>query len=618
MCGIAGIWSKKEISADEIIRICLQFSENLKHRGPDDEGFVLFDIHGNALEFGGNNSEKSLPLKPIQEAKGFFLGALIHRRLSIISPGPKGHQPMHSADGNFWLVYNGETFNYRDLDPKFGFENRSNTDSETVLNAMAANVENHQYLDGFHAFALHSIKENKLHLFRDSTGVKPLYYLQDQERFVFASETKALRKFAQLTQLNHKAVFHFLTEGIQIPGLELVKEIAEVKSRLVVDLKTMICREKEFLPTNEYPTHTLEESLERVVESRLLSDVPLGFALSGGLDSAIVAGIARKKIKTAENLKLFSVISNDVDTDESYWQKLLAKEWNGQWNSVNTDSFQSTDLEKIIRLTDLPPVAWNNIAQFELAALVKQHGVTVFLNGQGADEIFGGYPDYWIRYFRNHPMQFISNRKLPMSKPELMKEVFKSMMKNVAGKTNRRNQFIKKQNGWLGEALIENESWHWNRNTLDADTAMRGDYYGQRLRQMLRWEDLNGMANQLESRNPFADSQQLAQWLNVPLKQKFTNGYSKGILRDAVTAFVPDEVRMRIDKKGFSVPDGKLTLKHMHQWKDAYFSETLNIFSPMAKREQAFKSVNNSSDVNLKWIFRLASLSYFMEQIKSE
>jgi asparagine synthase (glutamine-hydrolysing) len=445
-----------------------------------------------------------------------------------------------------------------------------------------------------------------------------LYYLQDADRFVFASETKSLRKYATLKEINSRAVFHFLTEGIQLPGMELLKGIQEIQSHLVVDLNSMLCSEHKFEAKEEPPTEELSRVLEQVVESRLLSDVPLGFALSGGLDSAIVAGIARKKIKEATNLKLFSVVSEDSEADESYWQGLLAKEWQGQWFSVNTNTFSSDDLEKIIRATDMPPVAWNNIAQFELAALVKQHGVTVFLNGQGADEIFGGYPDYWIRFFRKHPVKIFSGWQLSMGKTELISAALKSSLKSLAGKSIRNRQFIKMQDGWLGEALWDNESWQWNRSHLNAEAAMREDFYGQRLRQMLRWEDLNGMANQLESRNPFADSQLLAKWLQIPLENKLTHGYGKGILRDAVVSVVPEDVRLRIDKKGFSVPDEKLTLKHMRQWKDAYFSDELNIYSPLKKREQIWKNNSLHQGNNLKWIFRLASLSYFLEQIKSE
>jgi asparagine synthetase B (glutamine-hydrolysing) len=145
---------------------------------------------------------------------------------------------------------------------------------------------------------------------------------------------------------------------------------------------------------------------------------------------------------------------------------------------------------------------------------------------------------------------------------------------------------------------------------------MQENYYGQRLRQMLRWEDLNGMAHQLESRNPFADSALIAQWLNVPLKEKITT-YTKEILRHAMDDYLPLEVAMRTDKKGFSVPDAKLTWKHRESWKDAFFNSDLNAFSPIKKREYVWKNVGPMDEKDLGWIFRLSALSYYLENLKS-
>lgn len=602
-----------------MISICLHLSSKLKHRGPDDEGFVLFDSSGKAFEFKGDDSDLSLSKPHIKTAEGLFSGALVHRRLSIISPGPAGHQPMHDVSKKKWISYNGETFNFRELDAQFQFKNRSDNDAETVVNLVGESSANHALLDGFHAFALLDPENKKLQLFRDETGVKPLYYLQQNDRFYFASETKALRKYLPDISIDPTAVFHYLTEGISLPGRNYFKNICEVSNALDVDLRDLKTRAYKYTQGDKNPDKPLRNVLDEVVSSRLLSDMPLGFALSGGLDSAIVAGIAVKNSADPSNLKMFGVVSDDPDSDEGEWQKYLANQWKVQYHAVSTNSFQPHTLETFIRTTELPPVAWNNIAQFELAALVKQHDVTVFLNGQGADEIFGGYPDYWLRYFQKEPLSLLSGTwNLPMDKFRMLGEIAKLQLKKFTPTDIAAKVFFRKNKNWISDDFIHEKSFMWSRASMSADAAMKDDYYGQRLRQMLMWEDINGMAHQLESRNPFADSRKLSAWLTLPLESKFTAGFSKGILRDAVQGIVPEKVRLRLDKKGFSVPDTRLNLKFYQHWKEAFFSEEIQLFSPLKKREILWNSVQKNENENLKKIFRLSALSMFIQKIKSE
>lgn len=608
---------KNPVEAAEIIKICSQISRDIKHRGPDDEGFVLFDISGNCEEFTGDDSLPGIALPHISKAVGKYIGALIHRRLSVIVPGPKGHQPMKSADDRYWIVYNGETFNFKEIDKKYQFTNKSGNDAETALNLICKKEQQgFTELDGFHAFAVYDVQNKFLEIYRDPTGVKPLYFSNNNGRFAFCSESKALRKLLNLSSVNPKAVFHSLVEGITLPGEELINGIQEAKHKLEFSYNDFNPLSLSHEWTAESPDLELKEQLERSVESRLMSDVPLGFAVSGGLDSAAIIGIARKIMGNQADLKLFSVISNGAESEEK-WQKLVADHNKAEWHTVNLEETNPNALVEIIKQTELLPVAWNNLAQYELARLAANSGITVFLNGQGADEIFGGYPDYLQRAWSSMPWFLFKNRKhLSLSYTEMVSGWLKNGVKTIFGKSIYKKA-INNNSKWLSKDFLNFYPYLWSLSGLSADEKMQHDYFQQKLRQMLKWEDANGMAHGLESRNPFADDLKLANWLGYPFREKLKNGYTKGVLRDAIRDYVPEQILWRTDKKGFTVPDNKLTWNAKKEWRDVFLSDHLNIYSPKSKREKAFKTLNETDTSGLRWYFRLTAFSLYLDTIKN-
>lgn len=612
MCGIAGIFSLKPMPAAEMARICLQFSEDLAHRGPNDEGFVLLDRNWKPHAFAGNNTLPALQLPHIQSAEGEYLGAFIHRRLSIIQPGPQGHQPFY--DENHILSYNGEAFNFTDLDSMHGFQNQSRTDTETVSNLLKTrSAEAVQQLDGFFGLGFVNLGNSMLHLRRDTTGVKPLVYAQTETAFAFSSETKALRNFLNTVSINPQAVFHHLCEGIVLPDQGFYNEIEIVQDGLDVNLQTLETAVVYYPENEEKPAFDLLSQLQSSVDRRLMSDVPLGFAVSGGLDSAAVIGLARHSLGPDAALHLFSVVSSDSQSDERHWQQQVAEYNHAEWHTFAIENAGSHLLEEVARATDLPPIAWNNLAHFELCRLAQSHGVTVFFNGQGADELFGGYPDYLYRDFWALQGTFLGKNQLPVSYGTALKENLKLQAKTFLPFLSA--MAAKKQAG----GLISRDLWQYDLylprlSHLRADHKMHADFYGQKLRQMLTWEDLNGMAHGLESRNPFADNMQLAKWLNVSLKDKIKNGYTKGVLRDALKDVMPETVRWRLDKKGFTVPDTALTWQNRNAWAGYVMSDVLDAFSPRANREILLKNLKEEDENGLKWYFRLASLSTFLQQ----
>lgn len=612
MCGIAGIFSLKPIPAREMARICLQFSEDLSHRGPDDEGFVLIDTQWNAHAFAGNHTLSALQLPHIQTAEGEYLGAIIHRRLSIIQPGPQGHQPFY--DENHVFAYNGEAFNFRELDEVHGLVNQSSTDTETVFNLLVTQgAEAVQQLDGFFALGFTNLTKRTLQLRRDTTGVKPLVCAHTETTFAFSSETKSLRNFLNAVSINPQMVFHHLCEGIILPDQGFYNEIEIVQEGLDVNLQTLETAIVYYPENEEKPGTDLRSQLQNSVSKRLMSDVPLGFAVSGGLDSAAVIGLARKALGEDAPLSLFSIVSSDPQSDERQWQQQVAKYNHADWHTFAIEDAGSHLLEEVARAADLPPIAWNNLAHFELCRQAKSKGVTVFFNGQGADELFGGYPDYLYRDFWALQGAFLGKNKFPVSYGMALKENLKLQAKTFMPFLSK--TAVKKHAcGLLNPDLWQQDLYLPRLSHLGADHKMHADFYGQKLRQMLTWEDLNGMAHGLESRNPFADDMQLAKWLNISLKDKIKNGYTKGIMREALKDVMPETVRWRVDKKGFTVPDSALTWKNRNEWAGFVMSDTLEPWSPKASRELLLKNLKEEDENGLKWYFRLAALSVFLQK----
>jgi asparagine synthase (glutamine-hydrolysing) len=157
----------------------------------------------------------------------------------------------------------------------------------------------------------------------------------------------------------------------------------------------------------------------------------------------------------------------------------------------------------------------------------------------------------------------------------------------------------------------------WQISHLGADAKMQHDYYSQKLRQMLMWDDRNGMVNSIESRNPFADDMLLARWLNVPFKQKLEGGYTKSQLRTALQGLVPETVRLRSDKRGFTVPDADLTRLHLKQLEPYFMSSVLDDFSPRLKRDKLLKNISLQNDRQLRAYFRFSAFSAWLTHIQS-
>ena len=583
MCGIGGWVDFGGRSAAEMKAVGKSLIAGLKHRGPDGHGIELF---------GGKEQG---------------IAMFMHRRLSILGLGDQGKQPMCSHDGRYWITFNGEIYNYLELASEFGLTTASGTDTEVLLQLWALKgAEAIALLDGFFAFAIWDSELKELTLARDKAGVKPLYYYLDrdgsEDEYIvkslwFGSEDFALKLALEAVgveiTLNLNALKSHLDKGasdrnllfngilelgmgscLTFSCLGMDANLNPISDWGRVDVRPWHQGEylrlddglgwQQHLGLKEEPkTHAelLRSQLMMGMKKRLRSDVPIGFAVSGGIDSAALVGMAREIMGKEAHLHVFSVIAPGMDGDESEYQKAVVEHVGGIWHTVDVRKLEGKYLEKYIKATHRPPVAWNNLAHFALCESVKAAGVTVLFNGQGADELFGGYPHYYKAAFWNE-----KNTLWPVRKKWPIDFV-------LAGK-----QWFK---GVLG-------SWAGRPFETCVDVLMRKDYYGERLTQLLRFEDRNGMACGIESRNPFADNYRMADaWLGAwgddtwslegSLSSKLVDGYSKGYLRKAMdVGLVPQKVLWRVDKKGFSVPKNELTARGLVVWQAWILSDRLD------------------------------------------
>ncbi|MBR9683463.1 asparagine synthase (glutamine-hydrolyzing), partial [Candidatus Woesearchaeota archaeon] len=369
MCGICGFnWEDKELLKG--------MTSIIRHRGPDSGGLYT-------------NQNISLG----------------HRRLSIIDLSAAGRQPMCNKEGNVWITYNGEIYNFPEIrkvleEKKYRFD--SNTDTEVVLHAYQELGEGClQYFDGMFAFAIWDQDKKELFLARDRLGIKPLYYYWDGQKFIFASEIKALLLAGIPRKVNLRAAKQYL-QLRYIPGEDtLFKGIKKLLPGHTLTLKDGKIEIKQFwnLPVPKINKSGLTETAECIKRSlsssvgkRLIADVPVGVYLSGGIDSAAITAFAAQFQK--EPVKTFSVgFDYDNKVDELNKAKAIAQHLQTDHHEIVVDGNISPLLPKLIWHLDMPHGDPVIIPQFKLSQLASQK-VKVVLSGEGADELFAGYVQY--------------------------------------------------------------------------------------------------------------------------------------------------------------------------------------------------------------------------------
>jgi len=568
MCGIFGILSNKQsYSLDYFEKTLNSVAQILRHRGPDHFAFETLDISSSS-----NREQSSLSLG--------------HTRLSIIDLSDGGHQPMSSADGRFIIVFNGEIYNFKELRTELssiGYEFTTESDTEVLLHAWAEwNSDSLSKLVGMFAFAIYDKVKQTLTLVRDAFGIKPLYYWQGNDTLCFASEVQALIKLLpEKPKPNLVVGYKFLSHGTVDRGDDSFFEgIKHLKPGHILELNIDSTIENKISrwwnPSIEENQDIRFDDAKEIVREKFLrnvrlylrSDVPVGAALSGGIDSSAVV-CAMRYLEPSMELNTFSYVARDSTKNEEIWVDYVNEYVGAKSHKVTIEGKEMfSDLETLIELQGEPFASSSIYAQYKLFQKVRDAGVIVNLDGQGADEMLAGYFGYPHARFES----LISEGKVV--------DVFK--LWNELG-----NTFGSKPTKALIQTLLPNiyeelRSWRdkdFDRKFLKEDfcssVKVNRDYrtkiYSNRalchclknalnghrgLVHLLRYEDRNSMIHSVESRVPFLTTDLVEFLLTLPEDFLLSNkGTTKYIFREAMKGIVPDRILQRKDKIGFETPE---------------------------------------------------------------
>ena len=586
MCGVIAIVSFRNHShnlsgLDEMARL-------IRHRGPDDEGYALFDVKsGEYRIFYGEDTPKDvvdsqlryLPKIKYQYTSNNFTVALAHRRLSIIDLTAAGHQPMSDETGRFWIAYNGEVYNFKEIRTELinkGHRFVSNTDTEVVLKSyMMWGSECQKKFNGMWSLTIWDNLKKELWISRDRMGVKPLYYMLHDDFFIACSELKCLTPIIDLRP-NFREVYAYLLDGPseahpetffdkvnRFPaGHGALLKINSGDRKLVLDKYWELSHPSEEMAFSDKKLKDLAEQyynlLEDAVRVRLFADVKVGCALSGGLDSSSISYLAYKVIRDHGNGGEAITVSNiyrgegEEYCDESKYIDIMV-------NHLNVRSFRGSPEKNDVLTTNDKGIWFEencydkfNVSSYNTYALCKKNSIKVTLDGQGADEQLAGYTRFWYSYFYSHPKKrleyFISFLKgvIPY-KLAIYYSLFNS--ESIKNRFNPRSSSA----GQL-------DDYRSSRNVLSQDnylfTVNNAALWSTKnsLKKLLRQIDSNSMAWSIESRQPFMDYR-LVEFLNaLPSVYKMHSGWTKYISRIAFKGKLPSSITWRKDKMGWPMP----------------------------------------------------------------
>jgi asparagine synthase (glutamine-hydrolysing) len=517
--------------------------------------------------------------------------ALGFRRLSILDLTPSGHHPMSSRDGRLWIVFNGEVYNYLELGEelaKLGHRFTSTSDTEVLLAGYKQwGMKMLPRLVGMFAFAILDLEERKLVLVRDFFGIKPLYYALNERRFAFASEAKALIALGDVSRkVDPDALYMYLRHGLTDNGeATLWSEIRHVPAahfvEIPLDSPSPAVKPTRYWQINlagrtSMPPSAAAEKLRALflenIRLHLRSDVPVGAALSGGIDSsAIVAAMRYHQPQGV--IHTFSYIADEPRMDEERWVDLVSQ-------AAGTTAHKTpiaaadlmADLDDFLFQLDEPFSNTTMYAQFRVFRLAHRAGIKVMLDGQGADESLGGY---------NY---FLSARLASMWRRRRWTEAFAFVRSNWNRTYFGGPRLIFRAGSWLlpeayhgaarrliGDELMPdwlNRTWFERRGVRptplfavarDEDlflTVVARSITTTSLPMLLRYEDRNSMAHSVESRVPFLTPNLVDFIVSLPEGHIVDiEGNTKSIFRRAMRGLVPSEVLERRDKVGFSTPE---------------------------------------------------------------
>lgn len=612
MCGIAGLFSKGIITDFEKQNQLVD--TYISDRGPDYSGLAAFNIAG------------KMSAVPSHDTIGIFW----HKRLSIIDVSADGNQPMQDNFGNT-IIFNGEIYNYLEIKKVligFGEQFRSHSDTEVVLAAYRKwGVACFDKFIGMFAIALHDQKENILLLARDSMGIKPLYYCKNEESICFSSRADLTAAMAGLSAVNLAAAFNYIQFGITdndnqtmyqnilslLPGEVHIYSLHNYQqtSSFFIDY-AKAAFDTGILKTENEKKEALKYVLTNTLKLHTRTDVGFCTTLSGGLDSSAIIGIL--KSTGINELNPFSYIPEDEAISEEKWIDMMAA---ANHLSVHKITYNSNDFwndfPDFISTCDLPVNTASMYSQYKIYQAIASSGNKVVLDGQGGDEMFGGYIQYlYYKAYENlvqlKPATFLSvlkGSKQTVSSAFLYRNLLRLSFFNIAPSVYNKLRLARKDsivNKEFFKTANAFQSVNYESDTLKG--RILNDLKLQDLPRLLRYADRSSMRWSLESRVPFA-SQPVMAFMEKMESDDFVSkdGVTKSLFRSVIKDFIPEAIYNRRDKKGFNT-----NYKHI-----LYSKEMIDFFEaipqdrlPILNKQNMLNALKQNTPYDSNKLWRLA------------
>jgi len=599
MCGIAALFASTPAPLEPLVHA---MTDAVRHRGPDDEGAVVFSAGTmTATASGGIDTPQAVYKTPFayaprQQSRSDqdVVAALGHRRLSILDVSAAGHQPMCTADGRFWVIHNGEIYNYLELRAELesqGHSFVSHTDTEVILASYRAwGEECLRRFNGMFAFVLVDREAGRVFAARDRFGVKPLYLWRSARGLVaMASEIKQFTVLPEWSPtVNGQRAYDFLNWGL----MDHTDETLFEGVRQLRGGESLHCSLKDLLagPPIKRWYHLAPQSFEGDMKAaaekflslftdsvrlRLRSDVPVGSCLSGGLDSSAIVcvmnGLLRRH-STAARQKTFSSCSTIDRFDERQYIDEVVRQTGADAQYVYPSLGELFEtLDRLTWAQDEPFGSTSIYAQWNVFRLAAEHQVKVMLDGQGADEQLAGYHAYFaphlgrflregqwaglwrelrgLRTIHGYPMSWGIKQLLD----NVLPEVARQRLRLLAGKAGSTASWLDMKR--LGAVSQDPFAAAGAAKARTIQAMSRAQIGATSLPMLLHWEDRNSMAHSIEARVPFLDYRLVEFALGLPDEYKIADGVTKRVLREGLRGVLPELVRARLDKLGFATPE---------------------------------------------------------------
>jgi len=611
MCGIAGILSPAKIKdAQQIIKAA---TRSLIHRGPEQERYWF-------------NEEDTVVLG--------------HTRLCIIDPHSRSNQPF-SYLSRYHIIHNGEIYNYLEIKKeleKKGYHFSTESDTEVIIAAYHAyNNKCLQEFDGMFSFAIWDEQEKILFAARDRLGEKPFFFFYDDKEFLFGSEIKALWAAGIPKLVNESMLYNYLSIGYtanpfdpretfyqniqKLPAASFLEYSLPTHTLTVEKYWNIVAEENGSIKSND-AIEQFTSLFKGSIQKRLRSDVAIGTSLSGGLDSSSIVAICAQQAAPNYTHKCFTASFPGFNKTEDEYASIVAKHFGLQHHlSTINDSALLDEWNTIMWHQEEPVGSASVVAQYKIYQTAKQNGVTVLLDGQGADEILAGYHKYYKWYWQ----QLYAEKNLSKS-GELKATAALGIKENFGVKNKAMAVFpqftmamlqSKKAKKAFRQPDLNKEFSHLQKrnfyyttpaeSTLNSALYFNSFVYG--LEELLRYADRNSMAHAVEVRLPFLNYQLVEFLFTLPPHLKIKDGWTKWLLRASMEKLLPKDIVWRKDKVGFEPPQKQwmqnpLVQERIRDAKKILFEK--NILSSSVLKKSITPTEAHSAD-NKDWRYWSAS-----------